>query len=112
MQKPELEFHQPAGPWKRVDGDLSRGIWEQLLAHDPSTDELTSIQRYDPGAATNGSLIHHDYWEEIFILSGGITDLTLKATFTAGMYACRPPGMPHGPYRSNDGCQILVFKHS
>jgi hypothetical protein len=39
-----------------------------------------------------------------YIVEGSITDLRLNETFTAGMYACRPPGMAHGPWRSEDGC--------
>ncbi|HBH58343.1 MAG TPA: hypothetical protein DEQ49_00950, partial [Arthrobacter bacterium] len=53
--------------------------------------------------------IAHEYWEEVMILSGELTDLRLGQTFTAGMYACRPPGMKHGPYRSESGCSMLVF---
>ena len=53
-------------------------------------------------------MIVHDYWEEVMILSGELTDLTLGKTFTSGMYACRPPGMRHGPYVSAGGCRMLV----
>ena len=32
-------------------------------------------------------------------------------TFTAGMYACRPPGMVHGPYRVPRGCTTLELRY-
>jgi len=35
--------------------------------------------------------------EEVYILEGSFTDLELNQTFHAGEYACRPPGMRHGP---------------
>ncbi|MFJ9032683.1 hypothetical protein ACIRQP_29965 [Streptomyces sp. NPDC102274] len=38
-------------------------------------------------------------------------DLMLDATFTAGHYASRPPGMPHGPYRTVMGCTMLEIRY-
>ncbi len=32
-------------------------------------------------------------------------------TFGAGMYACRPPGMPHGPWHSPDGCLTFEVRY-
>ena len=111
MQKPELELHEPSAPWKQVDPHESAGIWEQTLSCDPSGRYRTMLQRYEPNGATNGGKFTHNYWEEILIISGEITDQTLGTTFTSGMYACRPPGMPHGPYHSTTGCQMIIFIH-
>lgn len=110
MRKPELEFHEPLAQWRKTNGDAARGIWERMLAEDPDTGDATLLQRYDAGADTlaNGTIVH-DFWEEVMILSGELTDVTLDKTFTAGMYACRPPGMVHGPYRSDAGCEMLVI---
>lgn len=101
-----MEFRQPGGEWQRHG---SADIWDQILAHDPATGDTTLLQRYEPGAATPLGTIVHDYWEEVMILSGELTDLALEQTFTAGMYACRPPGMKHGPYQSTAGCSMLVI---
>ena len=106
MNKPEIEFGQPTGKWQRHG---LPDIWEQILAQDPSTGDATLLQRYEPGAATPPETIDHDYWEEVMILSGELTDLGLGQTFTTGMYACRPPGMKHGPYQSGPGCSMLVI---
>ena len=106
MNKPEIEFSQPAGEWQPHG---SPDIWDQILAHDPATGDATLLQRYGAGAATPLETISHDYWEEVMILSGELTDLGLGQTFTAGMYACRPPGMKHGPYQSKPGCSMLVI---
>ena len=110
MRKPELEFHEPRVGWQKTNGDAERGIWEQLLAADPLTGDSTLLQRYEPGAETIAAgVIVHEYWEEVMILSGELTDVTLGKTFTPGMYACRPPGMRHGPYLSGVGCSMLVI---
>ncbi|QDG68409.1 cupin [Pseudarthrobacter sp. NIBRBAC000502772] len=109
MRKPELEFHEPIVGWQKTNGDAEHGIWEQILAADPLSGDSTLLQRYEPGADTLASgVIVHDYWEEVMLLSGELTDVTLGKTFTAGMYACRPPGMRHGPYVSGAGCSMLV----
>ncbi|WP_248758449.1 cupin domain-containing protein [Pseudarthrobacter sp. SSS035] len=114
MRKPELEFHEPLVDWQKTNGDAEHGIWEQILAADPLSGDSTLLQRYEPSADTIASgVIVHDYWEEVMILSGELTDVTLGKTFTAGMYACRPPGMRHGPYASGAGCRMLVIvRHS
>ncbi|MCP9001539.1 cupin domain-containing protein [Pseudarthrobacter sp. RMG13] len=109
MRKPELEFDEPLAGWQKTNGDAEHGIWEQILAADPLSGDSTLLQRYEPGADTiAGGVIVHDYWEEVMLLSGELTDVTLGKTFSAGMYACRPPGMRHGPYVSGAGCSMLV----
>ena len=59
---------------------------------------------------TSGT-ITHDFWEEVWILEGELIDLGKHQTFTAGMYACRPPGMPHGPYRVTRGCVTFEIRY-
>lgn len=107
MSKQEQEFHEPAGDW-HPSGPKSSGIWDRMLAQDPDSGDATLLQRYEAGAATAPETITHEYWEEVMILTGELTDLGLGQTFTAGMYACRPPRMKHGPYRSEPGCSMLV----
>jgi len=55
--------------------------------------------------------ITHDFWEEVWIVGGSLTDLGLQRTFSAGMYACRPPGMPHGPYRCASGALLFETRY-
>ncbi|MFE9002721.1 hypothetical protein ACFYOY_11325 [Streptomyces sp. NPDC007875] len=38
-------------------------------------------------------------------------DLTLGRTFSRGFYACRPPGMPHGPWVTEEGVTMLVITY-
>ena len=111
MSKPMLEFHQPAGPWLPAGGDVA-GIWAQILTED-ARGAYTGLLRYEPGVDTSpiGTRVH-DYWEEAYILEGDLTDLRLGETFRAGMYACRPPGMPHGPWRSEAGALMLEIRYT
>ena len=109
MPKPALEFFPAASvEWTAV----SPGVRERVLARDDDGVGLTRILRWDPGLDTSplGPAVH-DYVEEVLILSGSMHDLTLDATFTAGHYACRPPGMVHGPWTSPDGCEMLELRY-
>jgi hypothetical protein len=54
----------------------------------------------------------HDFCEEVYILDGAITGLRLDQAFTADMYVCRPPGMPHGPWHSPDGYPTFEVRMS
>jgi hypothetical protein len=113
VPKPEREFFRPDDiPWTPVSGSPTAGaggpgIEEKVLAHDPETGDVTRLLRFAPGVETREP-IAHDFWEEVWILEGALEDLGRRATFTAGMYACRPPGMRHGPYRTRAG--VLMFE--
>lgn len=110
MSKPELEFHQPAGEWRPAGSNVP-GIWAQTLALDPESGDYTGLLRYEPGVNTSPlGIQRHDYWEEVYLLEGDLTDLRLGTTFTAGMYASRPPGMPHGPWKTDHGVLMLEIR--
>ncbi|KUL64827.1 cupin [Streptomyces violaceusniger] len=109
--KPELEFHLPAGPWRRPPG-AGAGVSEQILAADGSGSHTTALVRWEPGTDTSRSgVARHDGWEEVYLLEGSMRDLTLGRTFSRGFYACRPPGMPHGPWVSEEGVTMLVITY-
>ncbi|MET7684804.1 cupin domain-containing protein [Streptomyces sp. NPDC005423] len=109
MDGPGLEFHLPSGAWTPPRGAVA-GVEERVLAQDPAGAHRTVLVRWAPGTDTSaqGVTRHPDFWEEVYLLEGTMRDLTLDETFTAGMYACRPPGMPHGPWISDDGVTMLV----
>jgi hypothetical protein len=111
MAKPELEFHQPTGPWVRTS-EAVPGMWAQVLAEDAASGDYTGLARYEPGVDTTPLGVRvHDSWEEVYILAGDLTDLSLGRTFTVGMYACRPPGMRHGPWRTAQGVTMLEIRY-
>jgi hypothetical protein len=110
--KPQREFFdvEEVG-WTPVAGSAT-GLSERILAADPSSGAATRMLRFAPGTDTtpNGVQVH-DFTEEVFILSGSLHDLSLRRTFTAGMYASRPPGMPHGPWRTEEGCVTFEVRY-
>lgn len=113
MTKAEREF----APVTEVEftpcaGDVA-GLDERILALDEKTGVATRILRFEPGVDTtpNGTQVH-DFFEEVYILEGEITDLRLGETFGAGQYACRPPGMPHGPWVAGEqGCLTFEVRY-
>ena len=89
------------------------GTQEKVLSQDAGDPAvLTRLVRWAPGLDTSeAGVITHDYVEEVYLLAGELTDLTLGQTFRAGYYASRPSGMPHGPYRTPAGCTMLETRY-
>jgi hypothetical protein len=108
MPKPELEF-SPAenlGPWIPIPGEP--GVYEKILSSDPEKMCVTRLLKKEPGSAGTHA-IAHDFWEEIYIIEG--SQWVGDQHYTKGMYACRPPGMKHGPFRTDEGCINLEFRY-
>ena len=111
MPKAEMEFFEPSSVPDQTIGNI-RGLTEKILSTDPETGDYTRLLRFEPGTDTSPMGVQkHDFWEEVWIIEGSIHDLTLNQTFCAGMYACRPPGMPHGPWTSQDGCRTFEVRY-
>ena len=116
MPKPEHEFFRPDHlPWQPVAGSATGGaggpgVHQKILSRDADTGDVTRLLRFDAGVETTET-ITHDFWEEVWILDGELIDLGKQQTFSAGMYACRPPGMVHGPYRVPRGCTTLEIRY-
>ena len=91
--------------------DAGNGIAERVLSRDPDG-TLTRLARWAPGTTSGAETIRHEYVEEVYLLAGELTDLTRRQTFRSGDYACRPPGMPHGPYMTETGCTMLEIRYS
>ena len=58
----------------------------------------------------------HDHWEEVFLFEG---DLIVGndehgnggEKFVAPTYAVRPPGVYHGPFKSDGGCVLFEMHY-
>ncbi len=112
MAKPEFEFFAVGTvPWTPCAGAVA-GLTERILARDPHGGVATRMLRFEPGTDTtpNGVQVH-DFWEEVYILEGALHDLELGQTFGAGTYACRPPGMRHGPWTAPEGCTTFEVRY-
>jgi hypothetical protein len=100
--------------WHTPDG-YPAGIQQKILSG--GLDEAagkgnrTRLLRFDPGVYTTKPFVH-TYWEEVFLVSG---DLTVGndgngqggTKFEGYTYAVRPPGVFHGPFKSEGGCLLL-----
>ncbi|MGO1561687.1 hypothetical protein CZ771_08725 [Actinomycetales bacterium JB111] len=110
--KKELEFFPVTDvPSTPCEGAVP-GLTERILTGTGRPGVVSRILDFAPGTDTsaNGTLTH-DFWEEVYIITGSMTDLRLGETFTAGMFACRPPGMEHGPWVTEEGCQTFEVRY-
>jgi hypothetical protein len=91
------------------------GIKQKIIAgslDEPKrTGNRTRLLRFDPGAYTTAPFVH-EYWEEVFLLSGDLivgNDANGQGgeRFEGYTYAVRPPGVYHGPFKSETGCLLL-----
>ena len=113
MSRDGQEFFDPLRrlAWSPLDG--VEGLSEMTLSLDDASGDCTRLVRFDPGVDTSRSgTLRHAFWEEAWIVSGSIHDLGHGRTFSAGTYACRPPGLPHGPWRSPDGCVVFEVRYT
>ncbi|HEY2594763.1 MAG TPA: cupin domain-containing protein [Chloroflexota bacterium] len=113
MPKPKREFFPVADvAWTAAMPGTVAGLYERILSTDADTGVATRMLRFDPGTDTSpaGPQIH-PFWEEVYIVEGSLHDLTLKQTFPRGTYACRPPGMPHGPWTAPEGCLTFEVRY-
>jgi hypothetical protein len=106
----ESGWHVPAGYPSGIEQKILSGSLDETSKRGART----RLLRFKPGAYTVKPFVH-EYWEEVFLVQGdlsvGATDGAGKWTsFTTFTYACRPPGVPHGPFRSDGGC-ILFELH-
>ena len=120
IEKEHKEFHAL---------DLDRG-WEVPPGYPPGIEQKilagqldetagrgnrTRLLRFLPGVYTTAPFVH-DYWEEVYLVSGDLTVGNDKngqggEAFAPNTYACRPPGTPHGPFKSNGGCLLLEIHY-
>lgn len=112
MKKPEQEFFRADSvPWTSPEPGVP-GQHERILSVCEETGVATRLLRFEPGCDTSSlGVVTHGFWEEVYILEGNLYDLSLDEDFTAGMYACRPPGMPHGPWRTTTGCLTFEVRY-
>lgn len=116
FQKVHDEFRRLAMDegWETLPG-YPPGIQQKIIAG--GLDEAgkrgnrTRLLRFAPGVYTKAPFVH-EYWEEVFLVSGDLivgNDAEGKGgeKFEGYTYAVRPPGVYHGPFKSDGGCLLL-----
>lgn len=116
FDKGHREFHtlDMTSGWQTPPG-YPAGFREKIIAG--ALDEKnkrgnrTRLLRIEPGTFTTAPFVH-DYWEEVFLLAGDLivgNDAAGRGgeQFRNYTYAVRPPGVHHGPFKSETGCLLL-----
>ena len=111
--KEHLEFFalDLAAGWETPAG-YPPGIQQKILSGQLDERGRTGCRsrllRFLPGAFSTVPF-EHEYWEEVFLVSGTLT--VGGKTFTPHTYACRPPHVPHGPFKSDGGCLLFEIHY-
>jgi hypothetical protein len=119
-RKPHIEFFpvDMQDGWVRPPG-YKEGFWQKILASD--LDEVNKrgsrsrLLRIAPGVYSEAPFVH-DHWEEVFLFEGNLivgNDQQGNGgeQFQAPTYAIRPPGTPHGPFKSEKGCVLFELHY-
>jgi len=120
VNKAHDEFHaiDMSIGWETPPG-YPAGIEQKILAgaldEEGRRGSRTRLLRFQPGIYTTAPFVH-EYWEEVYLVSGDLivgndAEGNGGEPFSANTYACRPPGAPHGPFKSNDGCLLLEIHY-
>lgn len=120
FNKPHMEFVElDMGTGWETPAGYPSGIKQKILASDideaKQTGSRTRLLRFEPGVFTTAPFVH-DHWEEVYLVNG---DLTVGnddkgeggEPFKSPTYACRPPGVFHGPFKSERGCLLYEIHY-
>jgi hypothetical protein len=97
--------------WQRPAG-YPPGFYQKILASDldekAKRGSRTRLLKIEAGAFSTEPFVH-DHWEEVYVVQGDLivgNDKQGKGgqQSFAPTYACRPPGVQHGPFTSRGGC--------
>ncbi len=120
INKEHLEFFTVdlSTGWETPPGypdGIKQKILTGVLDEEAKTGGRTRLLRIDAGVFTTEPFVH-DYWEEVYMLSGDLTvgndaEGNGGESFGPNTYACRPPGSPHGPFKSENGCMVYEIHY-
>lgn len=118
--KPHIEFTNldMGEGWETPPG-YPAGMQQKILTTDLDEDGKTgSRSRFLRIASGSYSTVPfvHDHWEEVYLVEGDLivgNDENGKGgeQFFAPTYACRPPGVHHGPFTSENGCVMFEIHY-
>lgn len=118
--KPHIEFMKldMGEGWETPPG-YPEGMQQKVLTSD--LDEVNKcgsrsrLLRIAPGAFSTVPFVH-DHWEEVYLVEGDLIVGNNETgaggeQFHAPTYACRPPGVHHGPFTSRGGCVMFELHY-
>jgi hypothetical protein len=85
------------------------------LNDETETGSRTRLLKFNPGGVS-AVPFKHKHWEEVYLIEGELQvgcdpQGNGGETFYAPTYACRPPGVLHGPFGSKKGCTVIEFHY-
>ncbi|MEM9877708.1 MAG: cupin [Pseudomonadota bacterium] len=122
FNKPHIEFLKidEQDGWQSPPGyPPTAKVYEKILASDideqAKTGSRTRLLKFEPGQFSTKAFVH-DHWEEVYVVSGDLivgNDENGEGgeRFTAPTYACRPPGIWHGPFKSETGALLFEMHY-
>jgi hypothetical protein len=119
--KPHLEFVgvDMKNGWESPGANYPPGFAQKVLASDidetAKRGSRTRLLKIEPGAYSTEPFVH-DHWEEVFLVQGDLVvgnDAKGKGgqSSQAFTYACRPPGVRHGPFTTKHGCLLYEIHY-
>ena len=118
--KPHIEFlklNMDEG-WETPPG-YPEGMKQKILATDldarTKTGSRSRFLKIEAGEYSTKPFVH-DHWEEVYLFEGDLivgNDENGEGgeKFMAPTYACRPPGVYHGPFKSETGCVMFELHY-
>jgi hypothetical protein len=93
------------------------GVAQRALAdslrHGSRSGHGTRLVKFEAGVRAPASV--HDYWEEIYLISGDLCLVDDQGNeiqkFDAPAFVCRGPGEVHGPFSSEGGCLMITIEY-
>ncbi len=119
VNKQHADFHVDLDIGWETPAGYPEGIQQKILAggldEEARRGTRTRLLRFAPGVFTTAPFVH-EYWEEAYLVSGDLivgNDAAGQGgeSFSPPTYACRPPGTPHGPFRSKGGCLLFEIHY-
>jgi hypothetical protein len=95
------------------------GFWKKILASNidetNKTGSRSRLLRIGPRVFSEKPFLH-DHWVDVYLSDGDLivgndSNGNGGEQFVAPMYACRPPGVAHGPFKSEKGCLLFELHY-
>ena len=84
------------------------------LDEERKTGSRTRLMRFQPGTCGAEPIVH-EFWEEVYVVSGDFIAVDENGRdvrrYPPNTYTCRPPGVWHGPFKSESGCLLLEIHY-
>ena len=108
-------FTEQPAPIESIDEFDILTVSGSSIDENNKTGSRSRFLRIKPGVYSTAPFVH-EHWEEVFLFEGDMivgNDANGDGGehFHAPTYACRPPGVFHGPFKSEGGCVMFELHY-